>query len=371
MNEDATDQLPVKKRHRKKKVKWKNVIILIILLIIINFAIFGGLHVYRSLQPMQNTSETVSFTVGDQETTKQICTDLYNDGLIEDVDVAYYYAKLNKLTDFIAGNFELDKSWSLEKLLTTLNDHAAMRSDYNRVTIVEGDWAKDAAIKLAGASNVSADELLALWSNRTWIESEMAKYPFLTEEMFNSNVRIYLEGYLAPETYFLPASDTTAEKITEMILDQTLTVYNKYSSLISQSSLSIHQIFTLASIVQYEGGGDMDTLKNIASVFYNRLNLGMPLQSSVTVCYAIDFDKLVDNWQACEVNGEYDSAYNTYKNAGLPPGAVENAGTSALEAVLSPNQTDYLYFMAEVSTGKVYFASTYEEHLKNIEDHPN
>ena len=175
---------------------------------------------------------------------------------------------------------------------------------------------------------------------------------------------------MAPETYIVN-KETTAEELTEQVLNQTLTVYQKYASLISKSSLSIHQIYTLASIVQYEGGGDSETLKNIASVFYNRLNINMPLQSSVTVCYAIDFDKMTDKWQACEVNSEFDSPYNTYKYAGLPPGPIENAGTAALEAVLSPNDTNYLYFMAEVKTGKVYFASTYEEHLQNIADHPN
>ena len=93
----------------------------------------------------------------------------------------------------------------------------------------------------------------------------------------------------------------------------------------------------------------------------------MPLQSSVTVCYAIDYDKQTDNWQSCEVNSDFDSPYNTYQHDGLPPGAIENAGTAALEAVLNPNQTDYYYFMADVyGDGTVYFARTLDEHNANV-----
>lgn len=371
MSEEDTEQFTRVTVKHKKKPKWGNIILLSVILILIIGICGFGYHVYSSLQPVQKESEVVDFKIEENTSSKAICQNLASQGIVRDADVSYYFAKLNELTDFKAGSFQLDKSWSLEQIFTTLNDNSSSHTDANKVTIVEGDWAKDAAKKIAAATDVKADDLIALWSNKTWIESEMPKYPFLTEEMFNSNVRIYLEGYITPETYVMDAKDTTAEAITEQILDQTLAVYNKYQAQIKSSSLSIHQIYTLASIVQYEGGGDLETLKNIASVFYNRLAIDMPLQSSVTVCYAIDFDKQTDNWQACEVNSELDSPYNTYKNAGLPPGPIENPGTAALEAVLNPNQTDYLYFMAEVKTGTVYYASTYEGHLKNIADHPN
>lgn len=366
---DMSQIVQAPKKRYKKRLRWGRVFLCIFLIILIFIGWFGY-HVYHALQPVQTTSETVAFTIADNSTSKQISQDLAAQGIIRDADVGYYYAKINNLINFKAGNFTLDKSWSLEKIYTTLNDNSSTSADSSKVTIVEGDWAKDAAAKFAAGTNVTADELIALWSNKDWITSEMPKYPFLTQEMFNSNVRIYLEGYLAPETYIVN-KETTAEEITEQILNQTLAVYQQYASAIQSSSLSVHQIYTLASIVQYEGGGDAETLKNIASVFYNRLAIEMPLQSSVTVCYAIDFDKQTDNWQACEVNSEFDSPYNTYKNAGLPPGPIENPGTAALDAVLHPNTTNYFYFMAEVKTGTVYYAETYEEHLQNIADHPN
>jgi UPF0755 protein len=366
---ERTDVIQPQHHYYRRKPRWGRIIALIIVLIAVIFGFFC-LHIHNSLQPIQKNEEKVIFTVADNSTSKQVIESLASQGIIKDGTTAYYYARLFEMTDFKAGNFELDKSWTLDQIFQTLSDNSSASANSGKVTIVEGDWAKDCAAKFAEVTNVKAADLIALWSNKEWIESEMSKYPFLTEEMFGSNVRIYLEGYLAPETYIV-SKETTAEEITEKVLDQTLTVYEKNQTKIAASKLSIHQIYTLASIVQYEGGGDLETLKNISSVFYNRLNIDMPLQSSVTVCYAIDFDKQVDQWQACEVNSEFDSPYNTYKYTGLPPGAIENAGTSALEAVLSPNDTNYLYFMAEVKTGNVYYASTYEEHLKNIADHPN
>ena len=134
---------------------------------------------------------------------------------------------------------------------------------------------------------------------------------------------------------------------------------------IKKSSLSIHEIYTLASIVQYESG-KIDDMKKIAKVFYNRMKIGMPLQSSVTVCYALDINKN-DNWMACEVNPNYDSLYNTYKYQGLPPGPIQNPGEDAINAVLNPDSNDYLYFMADVyGDGTVYYAKTYAEHEANV-----
>ena len=155
------------------------------------------------------------------------------------------------------------------------------------------------------------------------------------------------------------------------MLDQTKVVYEANKDAIAKSKLSIHQLYTLVSIVQYEGGGDETTLRTIAGVFYNRLNQGMLLQSSVTVCYAIDFDRQTDKWQACEVNAEFDSPYNTYLHKGLPPGPIENPGEKVVKAVLNPIETDYLYFVADTKTGEVFFAKTLTEHNQNVKDHVN
>ena len=257
----------------------------------------------------------------------------------------------------------------LQAILEKLNS-ATAASDTVSVTVTEGDWAKHIAEKIAAVTNVKEDELLQLWNDKEWISSLKSTYPFITDEMFQDNVRIYLEGYIAPNTYEF-YKETTAKDVTLKMLDQTKVVYEANKDAIAKSKLSIHQLYTLASIVQYEGGGDETTLRTIAGVFYNRLNQGMLLQSSVTVCYAIDFDRQTDKWQACEVNAEFDSPYNTYLHKGLPPGPIENPGEKVFKAVLNPIESDYLYFVADTKTGEVFFAKTLTEHNQNVKDHVN
>lgn len=340
---------------------------------ILLFFCVGLISLYRYyrfvLKPVNvNNAEIVKIKVSEEDTMKSILQKLKQNNLIQDRTLAYIYAKQNKLTNYYAGVYDLSQSMSLNEILTTINTLDAAKEEGISVTIIEGDWAKDIAKKIAKAvPAVSDEELMNLWNNQEWIRSLMSKYPFLSEDMFQSGVRCYLEGYLTPQTYHF-SEKQTAKEITEQILDQTLAVYNKFKPDFAASSLSVHDIYTLASIVQYEGGSDEEVLKNIAGVFYNRLNVNMKLQSSVTVCYAIDFDKNVDDWQSCEVLTDFDSPYNTYLYEGLPPGPIQNAGEAALTAVLHPASHNYYFFVADVyGDGKVYFSSTAEEHAALVQ----
>ncbi len=354
-----------KKRRKKRRLRVGRLLLLLLIPILLAAGIFY-LSYQNSLKPVQSESETVSFTVEDGTSAKQAAKNLKEAGLIKNADFAYYYVRKIGLTDIKTGTYQLDKSWDVEHIFEVLNNPNAGEVDTVSITIIEGDWAKHVAQKISEATNVSYDELIALWNDETYIRSLMERYPFLTEELFNPNIRIKLEGFLAPNTYiFYP--ETTAETVTEKILDQQLAVYQKYSDAIAQSNYTVHEIYTLASIVQYESG-KIDDMKLIAGVFYNRLNINMPLQSSVTVCYAMDEDN-GENWLACEANSDYESPYNTYKYPGLPPGPIVNAGEDAIEAVLNPTDSNYYYFMADVNTGVVYYASTLEEHNANVAAH--
>ncbi len=350
-------------KKKKRKVRFDRIILLLVLV----FAIVGGIlfSKYSNAQKaVSKTSEEITFTVESGSSSKNVINKLKEEGIIRDSTFGYLYAKNNHLTDIKAGDYTLDKSWSLSEILTKLNDASSAIVYDATVTIVEGDWAKHIADKIAEVTNVSSEELIALWNNEDYLRSIMSDYPFLTEDIFNENIRIKLEGYLAPNTYNF-FQETTAEEVTKKILDQSLSIYNKYENQIKESSLSIHELYTLASIVQYESG-NIEDMKKIAEVFYNRMEIGMPLQSSVTVCYALDINKN-DDWTACEVNPNYDSLYNTYKYTGLPPGPIQNPGEDAFDAVLNPDSNNYLYFMADVyGDGTVYYAETYEEHEANV-----
>ncbi len=350
-------------KKKKRKIRFDRIILLLVFVcVLISGVVF--LKYSNAQKAVSSTSEEITFTVESGSSSKSVINKLQEEGIIRDSTFGYLYAKNNHLTDIKAGDYTLDKSWTLNEILTKLNDASSAIAYDATVTIVEGDWAKHIADKIAGVTSVTSDELIALWNNEDYLRSIMSDYPFLTEDIFNENIRIKLEGYLAPNTYNF-FQETTAEEVTKKILDESLAIYQKYENEIKKSSLSIHELYTLASIVQYESG-NIDDMKKIAEVFYNRMEIGMPLQSSVTVCYALDINKS-DDWTACEVNPNYDSLYNTYKYQGLPPGPIQNPGEDALEAVLNPDQNNYLYFMADVyGDGTVYYAETYEEHEANV-----
>ena len=349
---------------KRRKLKIKNLMaIFLILILLLGAGCFGYYNI--SLGSADKSAQDVEFTVEKGESIRSVLQRMQNEGLINDANMVLLYAKLNGLTDIKMGTYILNAQNDAKTILEIVNSSTAALSNGIRLTFVEGDWAKHIAQKIAEGTNVSEDELLALWNDEDYIRSLMNDYPFLTEEIFNADARILLEGYLCPNTYEFDR-ETTADAVTRKILDQTLNVYEQFASQMAQSNISIHQIYTLASIVQYEAS-KIEDMKMIAQVFYNRMKNDMPLQSSVTVCYALDIEK-DDDWFKCEANPNYDSPYNTYMYQGLPPGPILNPGTEALEAVLEPQNNDYLYFMADVyGDGTVYYAKTYEEHLTNVE----
>ena len=358
-----------KKRRKRRRIRKLPLLVLIVSVLILVFASCLGLvwwHYTDSQKPVQANSEQVKFVVDDGDNLRTVTTKLEDAGLIKDAKMAYYYVRLNKINSLYAGTYMLDKSWDLATILDYVGDFSNTEQDHIVLTIIEGDWAKDIAKRIEAATGISAESLMELWNDRGWIEAQRERYPFITDEMFNDGVRIYLEGYLFPSTYFVnPEADRY--EVTYTLLDQTLAIYRQFQEQIEGNELSTHQIFTLASIVQYEAGGSEEDQRTIAGVFYNRLRIGMALQSSVTVCYAIDFDKEVDNWTACEVNSSFESPYNTYMYPGLPPGPIDNPGAASFNSVLNPIESNYYYFMADVcGDGKIYYAESLADHNANV-----
>jgi UPF0755 protein len=173
-----------------------------------------------------------------------------------------------------------------------------------------------------------------------------------------------LEGFLFPDTYFIPKSAPAGQNISDIIIGKALDNFTQKITpgMLAQAQargLSLYQIITLASIIEKESGGSQDDKKTIAGVFYNRLNAGMPLQSDATVSFIIGHSPISVDDTLIE------SPYNTYKNKGLPPGPICNPGLNSIMAALYPTASDYFYFLTIPDTGRAVFAATYDEHLKN------
>ncbi len=312
-----------------------------------------------------DTDITTVFTISSNDSPKTILANLEEEGLIKNDTLAYYYSRLFLSPSYKAGSYKLSSDMDLASIIEYISNEENALTDTVVITFTEGSWLKEYAALLAENTNLTSAELLAYWSDEEVVRSYMEDYPFLTEEIFDEDIRYYLEGYLFPDTYEF-FRETDLDTVTRRFLDRTLVIYETYAEEIAASDLSVHEIFTLASIVQYEASSSED-MGLVAGVFYNRLEAGMLLQSSVTVCYAMDIDKEGDSWTACEYNSDYNSPYNTYLYSGLTPGPILNAGEEAIKAVLEPTESNYYYFMADVcGDGTVYYAETLSEHQANV-----
>jgi peptidoglycan lytic transglycosylase G len=169
-----------------------------------------------------------------------------------------------------------------------------------------------------------------------------------------------LEGYLFPETYSFAAGTPPRRILAMMVEEFRRRITPDMLSGARAQGLDLHQLVTLASIVQKEAGSTTE-MPLIAAVFHNRLRRHMPLQADPTVIYGIaDF-----NGNLTRADLEQKTPYNTYRIAGLPPGPIASPGTAALEAAAHPAAVDYLYFVAR-GDGSHVFSTTLAEHNRAV-----
>jgi UPF0755 protein len=166
-----------------------------------------------------------------------------------------------------------------------------------------------------------------------------------------------LEGYLFPDTYRFTR--------TQSLHDIAAVMVHRFRQAAHDIGLNqdFHSIVTMASIVEKETAVDTER-PEVASVFYNRLKRHMTLSTDPTVIYAALRD---DRYRGTIYRSDlqYDSAYNTYRHTGLPPGPISNPGKPSLLAAMHPSSTDYLYFVSD-NQGHHRFSSTQEEHARNV-----
>ena len=354
------------KKGGRRRFRWGRFLFIIIVLVL---AGFGG-YVWYGMSPIGGNRQT-DFTVNEGESLSSILERMQADGLIRSASIAKVQASMDGVSDWYAGTYALNTDMSAAQMLEVMADASnAVNTTDVKITIPEGWWAKEVAAELAENFPYTEKEILNKWNDAAYIKELAQDYNFLNvKALSNKNLKVKLEGYLFPETYMID-KDADIDQITRTFLDQFQVVYDELKPQFEKSGMTVEQVVTLASIIQFESGDEAE-MKNISGVFHNRLAQSMRLESSVTVCYAL-YDKF-DDPKACETSYDIDSPYNTYINEGLPPGPILNPGKAAIEAALEPADHDYLFFVADIhnvksNPGKVYYAKTYEEHEQLMKD---
>lgn len=349
----------------------------------------GGFFTYRyvtsAVGPLdKSSSKYITVEIPEGSGNKYIGQILEKAGVIKDATIFNFYTKFKNYTNFGSGYYNLKASMDLDEISKLLQKGGTVepeRPALGKILITEGYTINQIADAVTvntiaqksekTSTPFSKDDFLKLIQDETFIAKMVAKYPNLFASLPNADQVTYrLEGYLFPATYNY-YEDTTLEDLVEQMISTTDSYLSSYYDTIASKGMTVNEVLTLASLVEKEGSTDEDR-RNIASVFYNRLNANMPLQSNIAILYAMG--KLGEKTSLAEdaaIDTTIDSPYNIYTNTGLMPGPVDSPSLSAIEATINPASTDYLYFVADVKTGAVYYSETFEEHQANVEKYIN
>lgn len=358
----------IEQQQEAKVVRKIVLIISIVLFLVVAGTLTGGyFYIKGALKPVDPSSKqekTVEIPIGSSVTG--IAQILEENGIIKDAKVFKYYVKFKNESGFMAGEYALTPAMTFPEIIESLKTGKLMEEVVFKITLPEGKQLKEIATIIAEKANLNSEEVFKQLNDKAFIEKMMQKYPnLLTEEILAEDIKHPLEGYLFPATYPYYKEDPTLEEIVSVMLNKTEEVIEEYAGAMAEKEYTPHKLLTMASLIEEEATEKIER-DQIASVFYNRIDVGMPLQTDPTVLYAQGEHKE----KVYEKDLKIDDPYNTYINTGLTPGPIANAGVSSIEAALNPADTDYLYFLAS-STGKVYFSKTLEEHNQLKAEHIN
>lgn len=351
----ARREEPAKRgRHHRRRFPW----VAVIMLVCIAVVVLAVTQIGRNwLVPVNaNDTQIVEVEIPEGTPVSTMGDILEEQGLIRSSSAFSLLVRVQgAAANLQAGVHDLSPSMTMPEIVAALQE-GAEEAGMLKVTVNEGLTVDQIAEVVADSTSYSAEDFLNLMSNQEFLAQLVQQYPILTDSYNNPNVRYVLEGYLFPATYDVAQGETLESLVTQMV-DKTNEVLSKYQADIDASSYSLQDIMSIASLVEKEGQTTEDR-KLIAGVFYNRLEQGMPIQSDISVLYALGTHKEMVTYDDLEV----DSPYNLYTNAGLPPGPMNSPSEDAIAAALEPTDNDYLYFYANLKTGEVFYTDDYEQH---------
>ncbi len=320
------------------------------IIVVISLLCLGSIVYGISQQATTVTTEKIIIQVKPGMAARDIGELLYKQGVIKNVFAFQILSKVQGLQNSLqAGEYVINPNMTLQQIVAML---AKGETTYQLITIPEGYTVEQIATLLQEKKIGSA----AVFKQ---IAQHILPYAYMKNQ--NSNVVYQMEGYLFPNTYQI-RKGATEEQILSMMTTQFDKQFNDaMRTRTAELGLSMQEAVILASLVEKEAQLPEDR-PIIAGVFLNRLKLDMPLQSCATIQYILGYPKA----ELTVRDTEMPSPYNTYLHPGLPPGPIANPGMAALQAVLYPKKTEYLYFVAD-KEGAHHFSKTYEEHLIAIE----
>ena len=343
--------------------KYKLIIIILSIILVIFFLV--GFYYNYQVAPVSRDNDKVIVEIK-EGSIYSIGDTLYENGLIKSTLIFKVYVKLNGINSLKASTYELNKNMSLEEIISILEKGNSYNPDEVRITFKEGLNIRKIALLVQENTNNSYDDFMNKMSDMTYIDGLISKYWFLTDDIKNSKIYYPLEGYLFPNTYAFMNKDVTVETIIEKMLDEMDKQLSNYKDKLDNSEFSIHEIMTLASIVELEGASANDRA-SVAGVFYNRIKDKWSLGSDVTTYYYLKIDDFKQSLNGNKNLYTCDNAYNTRCTSfvGLPVGPISMPGNESISATIDYRKHDNYYFVADCN-GKTYLNKNVTGHYNTI-----
>lgn len=313
-------------------------------------------------EPDTAPEETITFVVNTNMTARDIATKLFDDRLIRDPKMFLLYLRAKKLdTKIHAGEFVLTPPFTITRIVETIIQETS--KEEVSYTIIPGWTIRDVAeyFVTKGLATTTADVYQYIGTPLGYAEPTLSEIDTL-ETIERKPDGLSLEGYLRPDTYRFYASDTIETVLKRFVVERDKEFSLDDFQKISGQGRSLHQVLTVASIVEREVRTKEDKRK-VADIFWRRYDVGMGLQADSTVHY-ITGER--GNVFTSAGDRNIDSPWNTYKYSGLPPGPISIPSWETIEATLNPEANEYWFFLTDFDGG-VHYGRTLDEHNQNVQ----
>ena len=335
-------------------------IISLVALLILGFILFYNIN----LKAVSSNSIEVNFMVESGSTYYDVISKLKKEGLIKSEICFKLYIKFNKVNDIQAGTYKLNKNMSVKQIVELFKKGNTYNPDAIVITFKEGKNMRNIAKTISEFTNNTETDVYNLLQDTKYLQTLIDEYWFIDNNILKEGIYYSLEGYLYPNTYEFKNKDVKVEEIFKVMLDEMDKQLSDYKEDLQNSKYSIHEILTLASIVELEGANSKDR-EGIAQVFYNRLNSNWSLGSDVTTYYAEKIELSERDLYKSEIDEAND--YNTrssYLAGKLPIGPICNPSIDSIKATLFPDTSNTYYYFVSDKNGNTHFSSTYQEHIQ-------
>ncbi len=329
-------------------------ILIITVIVVVGCCLFYNYQ----LSPVSDSSDIVEIEIPTNTTTKGVASILKENHLIRDERMFLLYVKIMNISDMKAGYYDIPSNLSAKEIVSLLQEGSTKNPNEITITFREGININNLATIISENTTNTYESVIALLEDESYLDELIQKYWFIDSSIKDDRLYYSLEGYLFPDTYYFTDKDVTTKEILTKMLDQMDKILSKYREVIESGDYTVHQILTLASIIEKEG--KTDDFTTISSVFHNRMQINMPLQSCATAYYGVglEFNELgIATNEVITAQNDY----NTYQNNGLPIGPIALPSENAIVAAIQPKDTNYLYFLSD-NQGVTYFFATLSEH---------